>query len=49
MRIKNIWIVSTGLIAITICGMLTDNVELAAVAIGALAGWIGGNKNGNGG
>jgi len=46
MRIKNIWIVSTGLIVITITGMITGHVELAAVAIGALAGWIGGNKNG---
>jgi len=26
--------------------MLTGNPELAGVAVGGLAGWIGGNKNG---
>lgn len=48
MIIKNIWIVSGGMISITIVGMLTGNLEIAAVAVGALAGWIGGNKNGQG-
>lgn len=46
MKIKNVWIVSIGLTLITITGMLTGEVQLAAVAVGALAGWIGGNRNG---
>jgi len=48
MVIKNIWIVSGGLISITIVGMLCGQIQIAAVAVGALAGWIGGNKNGQG-
>ena len=46
MIIKNVWIVSAGLISIAIVGMLCNQIQIAAVAVGALAGWIGGNKNG---
>lgn len=45
MKIKNIWIVSGGLIAITISAMAFGQIQIAAVAVGALAGWIGGNRN----
>ena len=47
MIIKNIWIVSGGLVGITIIGMLCGQIQIAAMAVGALIGWLGGTKNGN--
>ena len=37
MIIKNVWIVSAGLISITIVGMITNHLEIAAVAVGIVA------------
>lgn len=45
-KIKTIWLVSSILGAIAIVGMLTGNIEITYVATGALAGWVGGNRNG---
>lgn len=45
-RIKTIHYVVVSLTFLATIGMLTGNTELAGVAVGGLAGWIGGNKNG---
>jgi hypothetical protein len=45
MKVKNVWIVSTGLVIIVIFGMLTGHSEIAAAAAGALAGWLGAERN----
>lgn len=46
-RIKTIHIVTVCLTFLATVAMATGNAELAGVAVGALAGWVGGNKNGN--
>lgn len=46
MEIKTVHIVSIGLTAICICGILKGNNEIAVGALTALAGWLGGNSNG---
>jgi hypothetical protein len=45
-KIKTIHIVTICLTFLASMAMLTGNQELAGVAVGALAGWIGGNRNG---
>lgn len=45
-KIKTIHIVTICLTFLASMAMLTGNPELAGVAVGGLAGWIGGNKNG---
>lgn len=45
-RIKTIHIVTVCLTFLATIAMATGNAELAGVAVGALAGWVGGNKNG---
>ena len=45
-KIKTIWIVTIILGIVGITGMLTGNVDLSYVSVGALAGWVGGNRNG---
>ncbi len=45
-KIKTTWIVTGALTLLASIAMLTGNPDLAGVAIGGLAGWIGGNKNG---
>jgi len=45
-KIKTIWIVSVCLTFLAGVAMVTGQEQLAGVAIGALAGWVGGNKNG---
>ena len=47
MKIKNTWLVSIGLIAITLVGMCTGNNEIAAASVGGLVGWLAGERNGN--
>ena len=44
--VKTIWLVTAALTFLATVGMLTGNTELAGVAVGGLAGWIGGNQNG---
>lgn len=44
--IKNIHLVSAGLVVICITALVTNNQEVAVAALAALAGWIGGNHNG---
>lgn len=46
-KIKTIHIVTICLTFLATIAMITGNPELAGVAVGGLAGWIGGNKNGN--
>jgi chromate transport protein ChrA len=46
-KIKTIWIVTAALTIFGVVGMVTGNVEIAYISVGALAGWVGGNKNGN--
>lgn len=46
-KIKTVWLVVIILGAVAITGMVTGNVDLSYVSVGALAGWIGGNRNGN--
>lgn len=45
-KIKTIWIVTIILGVVAVTGMFTGNVDLSYVSVGALAGWIGGNRNG---
>ncbi len=45
-KVKTIWIVTGALATIAIVGLITGNVDIAYVATGALAGWVGGNRNG---
>ncbi|GAI70682.1 unnamed protein product [marine sediment metagenome] len=45
-RIKTIHIVTVCLTFLATVAMFNGFAELAGVAVGALAGWIGGNKNG---
>lgn len=45
MKIKNAWIVSIGLIAISIAGIVTGNLPIAGVAVGGLVGWLAGDRN----
>lgn len=45
-KIKTIWIVTVCLTFLAGIAMLTGQEQLAGVAIGALAGWVGGNRNG---
>ena len=44
--IKTVWIVTTALTFLAAMAMITGYPELAGVAVGGLAGWIGGNQNG---
>lgn len=46
-KIKTIWIVTIILGVVAVTGMFTGNVDLSYVSVGALAGWIGGNRNGS--
>ena len=46
MKIKNTWVVSIGLIGITLVAMVMQNTEIAALAVGGLVGWLAGDKNG---
>lgn len=46
-KIKTTWIVTGAMTLIAIIAMATGNPDIAYVSIGGLAGWIGGNKNGN--
>lgn len=46
-KIKTVWIVTIILGVVAVTGMFTGNVDLSYVSVGALAGWIGGNRNGN--
>ena len=45
-KLKTNWIVTGAMTLIAIIAMLTGNPDIAYVSIGGLAGWIGGNKNG---
>jgi len=45
-KVKTIWIVTVSLTFLAAMGMLCGYPELAGVAVGGLAGWIGGNQNG---
>ena len=45
-KIKTVWIVTTALTFLATVAMLCGYAELAGVAVGGLAGWIGGNQNG---
>lgn len=45
-KVKTIWIVSVCLTTIAVVGMVTGNVEVTFLSTGALAGWVGGNRNG---
>jgi hypothetical protein len=45
-KIKTVWIVAIILGIVAVAGMFTGNVDLSYVSVGALAGWIGGNRNG---
>ncbi len=44
--IKTIWIVTVSLTFLASIAMIMGYPELAGVAVGGLAGWIGGNQNG---
>lgn len=44
--VKTVWIVTASLTFLAAMAMLTGYPELAGVAVGGLAGWIGGNQNG---
>lgn len=46
MKIKNTWIVSIGLIAIAIVGIIYNQLPLTGVAVGGLVGWLAGERNG---
>lgn len=45
-KVKTIWIVTVALTFLATVAMLTGQADLAGVAVGGLAGWIGGNQNG---
>ncbi len=45
-KIKTSWIVTMSMTLIALVAMFTNNPDIAYVSIGGLAGWIGGNKNG---
>lgn len=45
MKIKNTWIVSIGLIAIAITGIIYNQLPLTGVAVGGLVGWLAGDRN----
>ena len=44
--IKTVWIVTASLTFLATVAMFCGYAELAGVAVGGLAGWIGGNQNG---
>ena len=44
--IKTVWIVTGALTFLATVAMVFGYAELAGVAVGGLAGWIGGNQNG---
>lgn len=46
-KIKTIHIVTLCLTFLATVAMFTGQPELAYIAVGALVGWIGGNKNGS--
>jgi chromate transport protein ChrA len=45
-KVKTTWIVTGAMTLIALVAMATGNPDIAYVSIGGLAGWIGGNKNG---
>lgn len=45
-KFKTVWLVTGSLTFLAAVAMAYGHVELAGVCIGGLAGWIGGNKNG---
>jgi hypothetical protein len=45
-KIKTIWVVTASLTVIAIAGLAYGQHDITYVAVGALAGWVGGNKNG---
>lgn len=45
-KVKTIWIVTASLTFLATVAMAFGYPELAGVAVGGLAGWIGGNQNG---
>ena len=45
-KIKTVWIVTGALTFLATVAMFCGYAELAGVAVGGLAGWIGGNQNG---
>ena len=44
--IKTVWLVTGALTFLATVAMAFGYAELAGVAVGGLAGWIGGNQNG---
>ena len=45
-KIRNKWIVSAGLVIISVAGILTGNIPIATLCAGGLIGWLAGEKNG---
>lgn len=45
-KVRTVWIVTFALTFLATVAMVFGYAELAGVAVGGLAGWIGGNQNG---